>query len=514
MKEQILRLEPDDDVASAREKLGWVQATHVLLVFPDDPRQRILQRKLDLILLQREATRNQAQLALITRDPVVLESARDLGIATFPNVQASRHKVWETARAQLSISRDDQPVVLDAELAEVGSRLRHQSGGKVRQIPRSIRRLTTAAAIIAVISIGVLILPSATIRLQPAANQVSVTTTIVADPNPDIGEVDAELGIIGARVVGVEVEGSDSVEATGTIEQPSSKARGAALFTNRIPDQVTIPAGTIVRTSAAQPVRFVTLSDQTLPGRVGASVEIPIEAINAGYEGNLPIGRINQIEGPLSSGLVVSNSQPTRGGDVESVPAISTDDLSRLRARLLQELQQRAYAEMQSDPFIGLTDTEFIPLESLSPVVYESEIYSGYAGQAATLVSLDMRVTVQGIAIDELRARQIIYARLAQKIGSGFELSRDSLVIRRGEVTNIDEQRRITFVMQGAGDVNAAIDHDQVRELVQGKPASQALDNLQRELPLATPPIIELWPNFWPIISPLPFRIVIDLNGS
>jgi hypothetical protein len=513
LKEQILRLEPDDDVASAREKLGWVQATHVLVVFPDDPRQRILQRKLDLILLQREATRNQAQLALITKDPIVLESARDLGIATFPNVQASRRKTWETARAQISVSRGDQPVILDADLAEAGSRLRNQSGGTVRQIPRSIRLIFVILLLIALITSAVLLIPTATVRLQPAANQVAVTTTIIADPNPGIAEIDLGLGIIGARVVGVEVESSTTIETTGTIEQPSTKARGAALFTNRIPDQVTIPAGTIVRTSAAQPVRFITLSDATLPGRVGAFVEVPIEAINAGYEGNLPIGRINQIEGPLSSGLVVSNSQPTRGGDVQSVPAISADDLSRLRARLLQELQQRAYAEMQTDSFIALTDTEFIPLESLSPVVTDSEIYSGYAGQPASTVSLDMRVTVQGIAIDELRARQIVYARLAQKIGTGFELSRDSLVIRRGEITGIDDQRRITFIMQGAGDVSAAIDDERVVELVRGKPVDQALLSLQRELPLADAPTIEIWPNFWPFIPYVPFRITIDLNG-
>src|SRR5688572_22957954 len=104
-----------------------------------------------------------------------------------------------------------------------------------------------------------------------------------------------------------------------------------------------------------------------------------------------------------------------------------------------------------------------------------------------------MRVTVQGVAIDELRARQIVYAQLAQKIGSGFELSRDTLVFRRGEITAIDEQRRITFIMQGAGDVSAAIDEERVYEMVQGKPVGEALAGLERELPLSAPPTIEMW---------------------
>jgi hypothetical protein len=312
----------------------------------------------------------------------------------------------------------------------------------------------------------------------------------------------------------VEVEGQATVDTTGTIDQPSEKARGIALFTNLIPDQVTIPAGTVVRTSAAQPVRFVTLADATLPGTVGETVEVPIEAVNPGFEGNLPAGRINEIEGPLSARLAVANGEPTRGGDVTVVPAVGPADFDRVRALLLQELQQRAYAEMQTDPFIALQSTEFIPIESLAVVLMHSETFDGYVGQAATELALDVRVTIQGVAIDERRAREVVYAGLAEKVGEGFEISATSLVFRRGVVTNIDDQRRVTFVMQGAGDVSAAIHPQDVRRMVRGRSVQGALATLDRELPLAAPPSIEAWPPFWPIIPSLAARIDVEIGPS
>src|SRR5690606_4138462 len=180
---------------------------------------------------------------------------------------------------------------------------------------------------------------------------------------------------------------------TGTLLMPSQKARGVVLFTNRIPDQVNIPAGTVVRTSAARPVRFVTLADVTLPGQIGETVDAPAEATEAGLEGNVPAGRINQVEGPLSSRVAVVNPEPTQGGLADEVRAVSADDMERARALLRQQLQQRAFAEMETRL---LEDFEFVPLESLNVVLVYSETFSAYEGQAAERLNLAMRVVVQG----------------------------------------------------------------------------------------------------------------------
>ncbi|MBN1430628.1 MAG: baseplate J/gp47 family protein [Anaerolineae bacterium] len=512
MKEQIIQLEAHDDITSVRDKLGWVRAARVLLVFPDDPAQPILQRKLDLVLLQREATRQKAQLALITTDPVVIENAGDLRLACFPTVEDSHKRFWRTPRARLKVDRSKRPSSLDPDLVEAATRLRSHRTRFSPQQRRAIQISLVGLALFVLIAAIILIMPSATIKIQPATNQEIVTTTIVADHQ--VAEIDNTNRIIPARIVGIEVDASATIDVMGTKDVPSKKAQGTALFTNILDDQVNIPAGTIIRTSAAQPVRFATLTDATIPGKSGETVEVSIEAIDPGFEGNLPSNRINQIEGLPASRVAVTNPQPTRGGDVTEAQAISQEDYDRARALVLQQIQQRAYARMQTDPFIALRETEFVPADTLAVVLIDYETYSGHIGQEAGQVSLDMRAVVQGIAIDELLARQAAYSELAKKIGPGFQISAESLIFKRGEVTQIDEQRRVTFIMDGRGEVLAAISPAKVRQAVQGQPINVAISRLEGNFPLAAPPEIEVWPGFWPIMPLLPLRIQIDMSGG
>lgn len=511
MKEQIIRLEPHDDIISVRDKLGWIRAPRVLLVFPEDPRVRILQEKLDLVLIQREVTRRRAQLALITRDPAVVEHARDLGIACFGSIEASHRRYWRTARARLAVERSEHAVPLEPALIDAASRLSPEATVTPHRGRRAIALTTLVLAAAALLAVVIVIAPGATVHLTPASNQVTVTTAITADPAVDPGLVDTAAGLVAARMVGIETESSVTVDVTGTALQPSQKALGIVLFTNLIPEQVTIPAGTVVRTSAAQPVRFVTLSDITLPGKLGETAQVPVEAVEAGFTGNLPAGRINQIEGPLGVRVGVTNTEPTTGGDAIEIPAVAEQDYQRARALLLQQLQQRAFAEMQSEL---LGETEFIPPESLAVVLIHSETYSAAVGQPAGRLTLNMRVTVQGVAIDERLARQIVYARLTEKVGTGLQIGAGSLVFRRSDVTRIDEQQRVTFIMQGAGDVSTAVDTTRVLQLVRGVSVREAELRLNRELPLRTPARIETWPRFWPQMPLLPLRIRVVVDGQ
>lgn len=510
MKEQIIQLEPHDDIHSARDKLAWARAPRVLLVYPGNG-HHVLERRLDLVLLQREATRRGTQLALISRDPHVVENARELGIAVFPSIQESHRVLWRTAHARLDLPAE-RPTPIEPALAEAGARF---GEGEESAVPPRLRPALTAVTfgvtLAILLTLAFLALPGATIHLAPASNQVAATTTITADPNALLEDMDTAAGLIPARMVGVEVGGSTSVDVSGTVLVPSEKARGIVMFTNRIPEQVNIPAGTVVRTSAARPVRFVTLADVTLPGTVGDTVEVAVEAIEAGFEGNVPAGRVNELEGPLNARVIAANPEPTRGGLAADVRAISAEDMERARALLLQQLQQRAYGEMQSDL---LEDFEFVPLESLNVVLVHTETFSGYEGQAADRLSLSMRVTVQGVAVDERLARQVVYAELAGKVGPGYQISADSLIFRQGEVISFGEDGRVTFVMQGAGDVFAAVDVRTVRSLVRGVPLRRAAERLEQELLLASPPEIQPWPEFWPLMPALPVRISVDVEGG
>jgi len=503
MKEQIIQLEPHDDVNSVRDKLGWLRAQRVLLVLPPDHHNRILQRKLDLVLIQREITRRRAHFALITDDPDITDHAQELGIPTFPSIAESHRIAWRSQPARLTIRREDQPRPYDPTVAAVASRLVETPENERRQFAISIASFGLALA--ALLTVAYVVLPGATVSLAPASNQVSVAVPVTADPSLEV--IDFDNALTPARIVGVEVEDQATIETTGSKDVPALKANGVITFINQVPEEITIPAGTVVRSTAGNPVRFVTTDSVIIEGRVNATADAPIEAVEPGVEANLPSSLINSVEGPLASRVKVFNAGPTRGGDIQQVPAVSQDDYDRLRAALLQELQQQAYAESTE----LLTETEFVATESLIVVLVQGETFDRFLGEEAETVGLEMRVVVQGVVIDERDARQVALNELAKKVGPAFDIDEGTLIFRRGEVTQVDPDRRVTFLMQSSGDVAAAINASEVQRLITGKRLDEAQVILEQELPLRQAPTIEIRP---PILKRLPLlapRIQVEI---
>ena len=88
MKIQIVHLETHDDVISTRDKMGWGQTNRIILIWP--AKGAILDRPLDLVLLQRHSQSLGAQLSLVTRDEEVCFNAEQLGIPTFPSLRKAQ----------------------------------------------------------------------------------------------------------------------------------------------------------------------------------------------------------------------------------------------------------------------------------------------------------------------------------------------------------------------------------------------------------------------------------------
>jgi len=94
---------------------------------------------------------------------------------------------------------------------------------------------------------------------------------------------------------------------------------------------------------------------------------------------------INEVEGVAALAVRVSNPQPTGGGGVRQVPSVTQADKDRLRAALLQQVQQRALAQMQDK----LGEQEYLLPESLAVAEILDETYDRFVGEEAP--SLDCR---------------------------------------------------------------------------------------------------------------------------
>ena len=147
---ETIQLEPHDDVTTVRDRLAFVEKRHVLLVLPPDA--PILQRKLDLVLIQREAKRRAIRLAIVSNDLQVVDHARELNISAFTSLQESRKQRWQRGRTKVFYDRADKPQSDPAPeaLRGVASRLREEPTPSQTALRRALRETTSSSTILVV----------------------------------------------------------------------------------------------------------------------------------------------------------------------------------------------------------------------------------------------------------------------------------------------------------------------------------------------------------------------------
>ncbi len=515
MKLQIVQLEPYDDVISVRDRLSFVKTERVLLVWPRA--SNILKRKLDLVLIQREAARRGARLALVTHDLDVIEHAAELNISTFDSVNASHQAKWKRPRNKVFIDRSDRPDnAPDAyELRVAASRLRPLTPQQ-QQLQR-VARITAAAILAGVIFIVIfLFVPSAEVTLIPAQQQINTTVKLVADPA--ITAVDVNTGHVPAAFLQIQVSTQASIPTTGSKDVPSTLASGSVTFTNNTDQAVFIPSGTVVSTFGFQPARFHTTADTNVDGGNGKTVQATIEAMpdTAGALGNIDANLISTIEGPLAQSLAVRNPDPTRGGAVRQQGIVTKADTDTLLILAREKIRQTSLGEFSTH----LTGTQIIVPDSIKIAEERPEwlSYSAFTGDLADNLTLSMQAKVQALVIDLQLARQATLASLATQIQSGRQIMPDSVSFKSfkpTDIVNSDPKGQVTFLMSASANVAVIIDPERVRAQIIGASVSDATNMLERNWLLDTryPPDIKVWPEVFRRLPVLPMRITVNVRG-
>jgi hypothetical protein len=503
-----LQLEPYDDVVSIRDRLTFIKASHVLLMCP--PGESALRRKLDLLLVQRHATRLKMRIALITADPDLIEHAADLNISVFPDEQTAQASRWKRPHDKVFTPPRDPDE--QAEIVDHVLRQRQPLSPATLRRRRALRWIVFAALIASLAFSFFLLVPSATVTITPASRQVYENVSIVADPA--LTDIDIENRQMPASVVPLQVTSHVTVQTSGKETAGMSRAQGLVTFTNDSDQPVLIPLGTVVTTSGTYPVRFATLIETTLPAGNAASIQVPIQALpeHAGVIGNVNPGAINRIEAGFADSVTVTNPNATYGGAVQEVHMVTAEDHDRLLVLGRQQLLQNARDELLH----YLSGDQFLVPGSITIITERPEwtIYSAVVGDVAESVSLSLRANVQGVVVDEAQARQVAFSALAPHIQPGLEIDPGAMVFTRGDILDLDPGGRVTFLMVVKGNIAVSIDKNDVRDRMVGVSVGEAFDRLERDLLLdpERPPRITTYPPWYHRMPVLPVRIDVKVN--
>ena len=507
-KLHILQLEPYDDTTSIRDRLTFVAANRAVLVWPATT--RILQRKLDLLLLQRHAMRQGLWIALVTTDPVVLDHAHDLNISVFPSVHAARRTPWRRPHYKVFAPPARDPAE-QASLAERVYRLRGElplspAGRRWRQI---VRWGLSVALVVALIAGFFLIAPRATVTITPASDQIFQTVTIIADPN--LSQIDFAGQRIPAPIIFGEAESHVTMPSTGRDTVTRTPAEGVITLTNTSDAPQVVTATSVVSTNDAPPIRFETLSEVILPPGEAGSVRIRALPDSAGTLGNVRPGAITRIEGNLSGQVTVTNPHPTTGGSLQEMATVLAEDREAVDSKGTDILKLNAQNTL---PY-QLPEHQILVSGSITVVPgTERKAYSAVVGEQAETLRLDLYARVRATTIDTRLAERVAYSALAPQIPPGREVSPDAIHYEITYLGAPDANGAIPLEMTVTGYSVVSIRPDEVRERVTGVNTSEASQRLQRDLLLDPnhPPEIDVWPGWYGQLPLLPVRIEVEVN--
>jgi len=495
-------------MAGLLTRLNASPAAYVVLKLPAS--YPLLADPLQMRALRQAADHVHKAVAIITGEAEVWQAARQSGVPRFLNCDLARSLPWLVARwpglpeRPLAAASDILPKRRVQSRAErMLRRARHWGrpwNALWQRLQRSDSWLIRLHWFFTALLVGSILpllwygyvywLPSADIDLIAAHQPVQAQVELYASPAVD--QVNVLEGAIPARYVETMVTASVTVPTTGKRWVPSGKATGKVVFTNKLINEVPIPAGTILSTGTGQNVRFRTTEDAVLPPGVGAQVTVSIEAEKEGPTGNVAAYTITRLGTLLSLQVLVINPEPTKGGRWKKVAVVTDADKEKAHNEIVRLLGEKAFAVLTQKQRQG----EEIPLETIRTYVM-AETFDHFRGDQTDQLAVKMRMLVRGVAINIVAARHVAYQLLLNQLPPAACLFQSHLRYERGPITAFDVgSSTVYFGMRASGIMAVGADPHLVRQQVAGKSLQAAVQTLQESWALAAPPHITLGPTW------------------
>ena len=494
MKVQIIYLDPHDDYVSALDKLSWAKAPRILVVWPR--RGRILTRRLDLILLQRNAAQRNAQIGLVTHDPEVRAHAKDLDIPVFDSLNYIPEDGWiRHARKQLKEERHRGPPPADL-LTPPATATTSQSN----IINKIIHLSLTALALSVLLLLAAVIVPSAEITLTPLTHTQELELFLSMESTLQIVE---DPGSIPARWEHMNVEGSLRLPTTGSITVPSDHATGTVIFTSLTADPITLPSNTGLRASTSDDIRYVTIEQVSLPGEEDAQTSAEVQAVSPGQAGNLDADMIDTVEGALGQLVAVTNPEPLTGGSDEIRAAVANIDRNILMQTLKHQLIEQATTELS-----GILNADEALVEDSARVTrILDQHYDRQVGDPADSLELNLLLDIAGLIYQPADIETAAGMALEDELPLSTLPVPGTLNIEILSDPKVESGDGGSLTIIASQGIYEKIDFIHLQDRVRARPPEEAASILTNLVDLSTKPQIRIIPQWFPRLPWLGMRI-------
>jgi hypothetical protein len=499
MKTTILQLEEYDNVISIKDKIGWSKTQRVLLIWPNTGQIRL--KLMEIILILRAAEEIGTQLSVVTDDPVIRRQMQDLGVSTFANIPEAQKRPWRKPkfinRSITKMEKDRQP--LNLEYLE-------NSKKPLKELPSIIRWILFVTSILSFLLIFFIFIPSAIVKITPVQTDQDIIVNFRSDlsiKQPTI------TGAIPASMVDIEIESQLEGESTGIIRIPDKNANGEVTFRNLSDKEITIPAGTIVRTTNEPFVRFQTTKVANLYPGIESIVNVSVVCLQGGIIGNVPSSVINAIESDLGGNVTVFNNEAMTGGVDIKTFSPTDGDYSRLKNELMKKMQDDVIKQIRN----SYPQALIIPKDSITVKQIISEEKLPEVGNPAERHVLKIKANYSAWIILKEDVEKSIDLAFNANLSSRFLPVVDSVNYQLNENTIEYSNNMVEWNASANRKIISKIDQQEIIKKIIGKSKSHAFAIIMDEISLQKEPVLEIFPNFLNFLPFLPYQITMVING-
>lgn len=496
MKTLVIQLEGFDDVISIKDKMAWQSCQRVLLVWPK--RGRILSNELDLVLLQRNAQANGAELALVTHHPVIMDWALEKEIPLFASINAAERSAWKSVPSTITEKRFPRGIqAFEAKKAALPSVFLFD---KVKPWWRMVAMAVSLAALLALFLV---IFPSAEITFYP---QVAIQENEMEFSASEKQTAINPAGGIPAFPVYIETSAELSRPSSGIATVAATKAQGIVTLTNLSGKELILPEGSFLITNDKEPGFFVLTRSATLPAGIGETIQADAQALLAGEIGNIEAESIVSLAGEAGAQVRVINEAPFSGGTSTQVPAPDEKDYQILKEQLLDQLATQAQKNLTVEQDEGLQLIQ--GSLQLEDILLEEKV--GEIGQPSDKATMRITAKFKGLSFRQSDLVTVATIILDADITEGYMPLSEALELRTVGQVNLDRTGRATWKASVSRRVMPVIDFEQAAVLLSGKSIAKAKAYFAGLIPQTQPAKFKSLLPFMPF---LPMRIEF-INGA
>ncbi|MCL5406996.1 MAG: hypothetical protein M1429_00650 [Patescibacteria group bacterium] len=523
--DEILYLEPDEEITSVIDKIKQSKAARLGLVVPREA--TLLQSVVNLRLLVKEAANLGKEIALITSDKIGRNLASKVGLPVFESVK-NQQPIYQPPPPAINqeeiIEIDDTPSIPKEETKPQGVHVHHfQEREKEHRLKtktpvkteiavpwhpektpkevdlKNLKKIIwpMVALVILLILIGAfLILPKVNVRLRVQAEsfQKSVDAQV---SGKDVTNLENKT--FSGTLIDLSQEKEEKFSTTGK-KNLGGKASGTITIYNNLDNSNhNFSAGSKLSSSSKT---FVLKNNVTIPGAgvqsgkaVPGTASAEIEAEDAGEQYNVSAGRFTIVG--LAAGnqefIYGQSSKDLTGGFSKVAQVVSQDDYDKAKNKLTTELTDDLKSQLQ----VKATGQEI--LDNAIQIDLAEESTSAKVDSEAQDFTLKIKMRLQEMVFQRNDFDQFIISILEKQIPSTqmITLGANDTISPQIKEKKYD-QSLLVFDVKVSAKISAKIDTEQVKSNLQGKNRQDATNYLSGLNGLSGSDFIYS-PSWWPI---------------